>query len=198
MFDTPGRLVLGLVTGIAFGFLLQKGHVTKHTVIARQLLLRDFTVVKVMATAVAVGAVGVYALHAAGLTALHIKAAQMGGILAGALLFGIGLALLGYCPGTTVAAAGEGNRDALPGLLGMFAGAALFVALYPQVQPLRTAIADLGKTTWPQWFGTSPWPWIAGLVTAIAILYAWNRRRGAPPSSGRSWWRHAAPRTSRP
>ena len=62
MFDSPDKLLLGLVTGVAFGFLLQKGRVAKFPVIVGQFLLKDWTVVKVMATAVAVGAVGVYAL----------------------------------------------------------------------------------------------------------------------------------------
>ena len=59
MFDSPSKLLLGLVTGVAFGFLLQKGQVTKFRVIVGQLLLRDWTVAKIMGTAVAVGAIGV-------------------------------------------------------------------------------------------------------------------------------------------
>lgn len=62
MFDPPLRLLLGLPTGIALGFLLQKGRAAKHHVIIGQFLLKDWTVVKIMATAVVVGAIGVYAL----------------------------------------------------------------------------------------------------------------------------------------
>lgn len=67
MFDTPLKLALGLGTGVVFGFLLQKAQVAKYRVILGQLLLRDWTVAKTMLTAVAVGAVGVYALVAAAL-----------------------------------------------------------------------------------------------------------------------------------
>ena len=66
MFDSPDKLILGLVTGIAFGFLLQKGRVAKFEVIVGQFLFRDWTVVKTMGTAVVVGAIGVYALVAYG------------------------------------------------------------------------------------------------------------------------------------
>ena len=45
------QLLLGLGMGIVFGFLLQKGGVTNYDVIIGQLLLDDFTVVKVMLTA---------------------------------------------------------------------------------------------------------------------------------------------------
>lgn len=48
MFDTPGKLALGLLTGIVFGFLLQKGRAAKFHVIVGQFLLRDWTVVKIM------------------------------------------------------------------------------------------------------------------------------------------------------
>ena len=49
------QLILGLVMGILFGFLLQKGGVTSYHVIVGQLLLKDFTVVKIMLSAVIVG-----------------------------------------------------------------------------------------------------------------------------------------------
>lgn len=38
MFESPDRLVLGLATGIVFGFFLQKGRVAKYQVILGQLL----------------------------------------------------------------------------------------------------------------------------------------------------------------
>ena len=82
MFDHPTKLLLGLVTGIAFGFLLQKGRVAKFHVIMGQFLLRDWTVVKIMATAVAVGAVGVWFLVQTGVATLHVKPAQFGGVIA--------------------------------------------------------------------------------------------------------------------
>lgn len=177
VFDTSSKLALGLVTGIVFGVLLQKGRASKHSVIVGQLLFRDWTVLKIMGTAIAVGSVGVYALHAAGLTQLAVKPAQMGGILIGASCFGLGLALLGYCPGTTVAAAGEGKVDAVAGLGGMLAGALVFVLARPLTGAIQSAVADWGKVTWPSWSGTSPWLWVAGIVVVAATAYVVDRRR---------------------
>jgi uncharacterized protein len=177
MFESPGRLLLGLVTGIVFGFLLQKGQVAKHTVILRQLLFRDWTVVKIMGTAIAVGSVGVYALAAMGTTGIDVKPAELGGVLLGAIFFGAGLAILGYCPGTTVAAAGEGKKDALMGIVGMLCGAAAFVGFFPAMERLRGAFGGWGEVTWPALTGTSPWPWILGLLAAAAALYALSRVR---------------------
>lgn len=49
------QLVIGLGAGILFGFLLQKGGATYYDVIIGQLLLTDFTVVKIMLSAVVTG-----------------------------------------------------------------------------------------------------------------------------------------------
>jgi uncharacterized membrane protein YedE/YeeE len=134
------------VTGLAFGALLQRGRLSQYEVIARQLLFRDGRVAKTMASAIGVGALGVHELVRRGLTTKDIKPMKLGGILGGAALFGSGLALAGYCPGTSLAAAGEGKRDAIAVVLGMLAGAAAFVATYPRIQPLIDA-GDLGKRT---------------------------------------------------
>jgi uncharacterized membrane protein YedE/YeeE len=169
MFDSPDKLALGLVTGIVFGFLLQKGQVAKYHVIVGQFLLKDWTVVKIMATAVIVGAIGVFALVAMGAASLHIKPMLVGGVLIGAVCFGIGIVLLGYCPGTTVAACGEGRRDAMVGVLGMLFGAGLFVALFPVLQPVMKSLGDLGEITVPELLGASPWLIIVGLVIAALV-----------------------------
>jgi hypothetical protein len=147
--ESTGKRFLGLLTGLAFGALLQRGRVSRYDVITRQLLLRDPRVAKTMASAAAVGAVGVHTLTHWGLTTKDIKPMKIGGVLGGAVLFGGGLALAGYCPGTSVAAAGEGRRDAIAVVLGMLSGAAAFVALYPQVARLIDAGGDLGKMTLP-------------------------------------------------
>lgn len=166
--DPAKKLLLGLGTGVAFGALLQKGQVAKYDVIMDQLLLEDSRVVKVMGTAIAVGAAGVYALAARGRAKLEVKPLQLGGVAGGAALFGAGLSLLGYCPGTTLAAVGEGRRDALAGVLGMLAGAGLFVRAYPAMKPLLEA-GNYGKTTLPNATRTSPWGWILGLAAALGL-----------------------------
>ncbi len=169
MFEGPEKLLLGLLSGILFGFLLQKGRVAKFRVIVGQFLLKDWTVVKVMLTAVAVGAVGVWAMLALGLTTLHIKPAAFGGVVAGGLLFGAGMAIFGYCPGTSVAACGEGRRDAMVGVVGMLVGAFIYVVAYPALQGLITGFGDWGKVTVADVTGLSPWIFVAAIVVATVI-----------------------------
>lgn len=173
MFDSPLKLLLGFITGLAFGVFLQKGRVAKHSVIVGQLILRDFTVLKIMLTAIAVGAVGFWSLVALGVTDVSsVKPAQLGGVLAGALLFGSGLAVLGYCPGTTVAAVGEGHRDAIAGLLGMLAGAFVFVLGFSWLGELQSAIVDWGELTLPAASNVAPAAFVVMLLVVAAGTYA--------------------------
>jgi uncharacterized membrane protein YedE/YeeE len=163
------KLLLGLCIGFLFGWLLQKGHVCRRPVIVGQFLLRDFTVMKTMLTAITVGGTGVYLLHAAGWIALSIKPLQVGAIVVGGVLFGAGMVILGLCPGTCIAAAGEGSRSALWGLAGMLAGAAVFAELFPRFAPLL-AWNDLGKVTLAAGTGVPWWVWFAALAVVLFFL----------------------------
>lgn len=127
--DSAKQLVLGLVIGIAFGFLLQKGGVAKYEVLLGALLLTDFTVMKIMLTAIVVGMVGIFSMHTMGWVKLHVKPTRYAANVIGGLLFGIGFAVLGYCPGTGAAALGQGNGDAVAGILGLMAGSYLYAEL---------------------------------------------------------------------
>ena len=127
--DSTRQRLLGFAFGIAFGFLLQKGGVGKYEVLIGALLLTDFTVMKIILTAIAVGMVGVFGLHALGLVKLHVKPTRYAANIVGGLIFGVGFGLLGYCPGTGAAALGQGNWDAVAGILGMIAGSHLYAEL---------------------------------------------------------------------
>jgi uncharacterized protein len=179
--ESLGQLGLGLLTGIAFGFLLQKGRVAKYQTILGQLLLKDWTVFKIMLTAILTGAIGVYAMLDAGAVELDIWPFQPAAMLTGALLFGIGIAVLGYCPGTGMAGAGEGSRDAMVGVIGMIAGAGAFVVGYNALEPVALSLGDWGKITVPEAFGVSPWTVIAAMAVGIALLL-WLIKR-TPPTS---------------
>jgi hypothetical protein len=124
--DSARQLMLGLLFGVVFGFLLQKSGVAKYEVLMGQFLLTDFTVIKVMLTAIIVGMLGIFLLRALGLVEMHVKPTRYAANIAGGLLFGVGLGLLGYCPGTGVVALGQGNFDAIAGILGLMAGSYIY------------------------------------------------------------------------
>ena len=166
------QLVLGLLSGIAFGFLLQKGGVAAYNVVLGQLLLTDFTVVKVILSAVLVGMLGIYALKAAGLVRLHTKPGSIGATVIGGLIFGAGFALLGYCPGTAAAATGTGALDALVGMAGIVIGAGLFARFYPALDRTILNRGALPEGTIPEILGIRPWIVVA-LVALMIVGIFW-------------------------
>jgi uncharacterized membrane protein YedE/YeeE len=172
--------LLGLATGIVFGALLQRGRLTRHEVIIDQLLMRDGHVGSVMSWAIAIGVAGMHALVRRGRAKTRVRPLQIGAVTGGAALFGSGMALLGYCPGTSVAAAGEGHRDATAGVAGMLAGAAAFVALEPRLRPLLQAGGNYGKLTLPVASNTTPLPWIAGIAGSTLAASALRRWPAGP------------------
>ena len=177
-FDSWTTLLLGGLTGLIFGFLLQKGRVTRYETIVGQFLLKDFTVLKVMLTAMAVGAIGIYGMLQLGMIEhLHVKGAQVVNNLAGGAIFGVGMAILGYCPGTGVAALGDGAKDALPGVIGMLVGAALFAEVYDWTNRVLAPIGDLGKVTFADVTGLSPWIFVAVLVAGALTMRLIFRKR---------------------
>jgi len=173
------QLGIGFLAGCLFGFLLQKGGVTTYDVIINQLLLKDFTVVKVMLSAMVTGMVGVHVLRSFGLAQLHPKPGSAGTTLPGALIFGVGFGTLGYCPGTVVGAVGQGALDALfGGVVGMLLGAGLFAAAYPKLKATILAKGDFGDLTWPQLLKVDPWVVVVPVVLAMGALLYWLESSG--------------------
>ena len=169
IFASPGILLAGAATGLVFGFLLQKGGVTRFNVIVGQFLLRDFTMLKVMLTATIVGGIGIYGMRGAGMDfAMHVKSTALLANALGGLIFGGGMALLGYCPGTGVAALGDGSRHAIPGLLGMLFGAAIYAEVYPWVKAHVLTVGALGKVTLADMSGIAPY-WLLLALAAVAV-----------------------------
>lgn len=170
-------LPLGVLFGFAFGFLLQRGRVADANVIINQFRLRDFTVIKVMLTAIIVGGIGVVLLHQGGLAAYHIKPANLLGVGLGAVLFGIGMAVSGYCPGTGLAALGTGSVHALVTILGMVLGAILYALSFDWIKAKIFSVAALGPVRLPDATGIPDLVWFAGLIVMAVALFAWAERR---------------------
>ncbi len=163
------QLLIGFSIGILFGFLLQKGGVTYYEIIISQLLLESFIVLKVMFTAIIVGMIGVYSLRYFGLVDLHPKSTHLSTVIVGGLIFGVGFALLGYCPGTSVGGIGMGSLHALVGALGIILGASIYANSYPRIRD-NLEKWSLGDTTIPEFFNVNPWIIILILVTFLTAL----------------------------
>lgn len=171
-------LLLGAFTGLVFGFLLQKGGVTRYDVIVNQFRFKDFTVLKTMLTAIVVGAVGVYAMLQLGMIkGLHVKNAELALNALGGGIFGIGMVLLGYCPGTALAAVGQGSRDAAVGIAGALVGALAYAGAYPWIRTTLEPVGNLGKITFADAAHASPWWFIVALAAVAAGVFVMVHRR---------------------
>lgn len=162
-----GKLVLALAAGLIFGFLLQRGGAAKFNILIGQLLLQDWTVAKIMLSAIIVGMLGIYPLHRAAKVNLHLKPTQLGPNIIGGLVFGAGFALIGYCPGTAAAALGQGNWDALFGMTGLIIGSYLYAETSGWLKTRRWG--DFGKITIPDMIRVPRLPFALGFAAFLTF-----------------------------
>jgi len=163
------QLLIGFLIGITFGFLLQKGNVTEYNVIINQLLLKDFTMFKIILSAILTGMIGIHTLKKLGYIDLKPKPSYIKTILIGGLIFGAGFAILGYCPGTVAGAFGSGSIDAFFGMIGLILGAGIFASIYPKVKN-KYMKKGLGKVTILDITNTHPLSSLSIFTISIIII----------------------------
>lgn len=162
--------IKAMIFGLAFGFLLQKGGVTKYHILEGQLLLVDFTVMKVMLSAILVGMIGFYFLQRKGFAEPHIKPAKLGANIIGGLIFGVGFALAGYCPGTGAAALGQGNLNAFYYMGGMLVGSYVYAEMSENLNRNVKTWQDKGKVTLPEIFHVSRAKFLIFFVSLMLLI----------------------------
>jgi len=172
------ELLTGAVTGILFGFVMQKAQVIRYDRQLAALRLQDMTIVKFMLSTILVAMVGIYLLFDLGLIKLSIKPLILGGNVLGGLIFGIGWGIVGYCPATAMGALGEGRYDSAFGLLGMLLGAGLYAEAYPLMKETVLTWGDFGKITLPTVLGINHWIVIVILVAVFIALFRWFEKKG--------------------
>lgn len=136
-------ILMTLLFGFLFGAFLQYAKLNRFNTISGMATLENLTVAKAIAVAIGVGAILLNIEIGLGFASYHIKPFLLGGIVLGGLLFGTGMAILGYCPGTMIISLGEGSVDALVGLIGGLIGGVTFTLLLPSIQSLLGP--DLGS-----------------------------------------------------
>jgi len=129
-------ILLAIILGTLFGFMLHRVGASNPENIINMLRLNDFHLMKVILFAIAVSSALLFTGFAIGAIApehLSVKASYWG-VTAGGLILGAGWAIAGYCPGTGVAAIGDGRKDALFFVLGGLFGAYLYMVLYSKLK----------------------------------------------------------------
>jgi uncharacterized membrane protein YedE/YeeE len=141
------QIWLGLLSGIAFGFVIQRVGATNADKMARAHLMIEPQIPQFMLLTVLFAAVGVLGLKLAGIGRFVPLPTSLVATGLAAVIFGIGWGLTGYCPGTCWAAAGEGRGDAFFALLGGLAGTAVFAQFHETLVPLLYMPTNLGQLT---------------------------------------------------
>jgi uncharacterized membrane protein YedE/YeeE len=166
----PDLEALGV--GFCFGFLLQKAGLSRYDRIVNVYLFRDLSVIKFLLSALVVGAFGIQVLLALGVAVeVPTPPTFLLGNLSGGLVFGVGMALSGFCPGTIAAGVGEGRLDyLLPGSLGLIAGALVYGSVYRVIMPIFGRSQRVGLTL-AQVFDADSWLVVVLLAELSGLLF---------------------------
>ena len=119
-----------LLFGFLFGFAMQYAKLNKFNTISGMATLEDFTMAKTMAVAIGLGSILMALSVDLGLATYHAKPLIPIANIIGGIIFGVGMAILGYCPGTLPISLGQGALDALVGIVGGLTGGYVFTLLY--------------------------------------------------------------------
>jgi hypothetical protein len=159
-----------ILAGFGFGFVLERAGFGSSRKLAAQFYLRDMTVLKVMFSAIVTAMLGLVVLRTAGVLdfdALYVNPTSIPPQVVGGLIFGVGFAVGGYCPGTAIVAAVTGKLDALAFLGGAAVGILGFAGAYGKIEHFAKSGANqrILLTDWLHLsFGT-----VAVLVTLLAL-----------------------------
>lgn len=177
--------ILILIFGFLFGAILQSAKLNKYNTISGMARLEDYTVAKAIMVAIGLGAIILNLEIGLGLASYHVKPLILTGIIAGGFIFGVGMAILGYCPGTMAISLGEGSLDALVGIFGGILGGIAYTLAEPSIGPSMGP--DLGKVSLQSalGFGAVFYVLLIGFGLALIYLAFWLHQKER--SKGYNW-----------
>lgn len=139
-----------VLAGVLFGYFIEAAGLSSPRKLTAQFALRDWTVFRVMFVAIVVAAAGLWLFEAVGwlrFEALKVPTMFFWAMALGGALLGAGLAIGGYCPGTSVVALFSGRLDALLFMLGVVIGTFIFAVSYDSLQVFyQTGKGPAGQT----------------------------------------------------
>jgi uncharacterized protein len=173
----------GLLSGVLFGYVLESAGFGSPRKLTAQFRFSDWSVFKVMFTAVIVAAIGLYGAAASGLmpaNGIYIPTTFFWATLTGGILVGAGMAVGGYCPGTSAVGLASGRLDSLFFMVGMVLGTGVFASMFDSIKDFYLAAPGPEAQTLSDLFGVPTWAVLAALVVMAALgfmLGNWFERR---------------------
>jgi uncharacterized membrane protein YedE/YeeE len=184
-------LGVALGVGIAFGWCLERAGLGSARTLAGQFYLADFTVLKVLFSAIVTAMLGVFWLAELGLAdpaRIYVPPTWLLPQAVGGALFGVGMVAGGLCPGTSCVAAAAGRRDGVAVIGGMLAGVLLFAAAFPLLRALYES-TPAGTLTIPDLLRVPSGTVVAAVVAMALGAFAgaeWLERRALVRAGGAS------------
>lgn len=166
--------LFALLLGMGFGFALESSGFSSSRKIIGTFFAYDFVVVKVFFTAAIVSSVGLLYLSHMGLvdySLLYIQPTFLTSAITGGIIMGVGFAMGGFCPGTSLSAAAVGRLDGLVFFIGMFFGVFLFAESFPIFENMYYSGAQ-GSKMISSTLGISPELFTFLLVLAAVGMFA--------------------------
>jgi len=183
----------GLIIGVLFGFVLQRGRFCMNSAFRDIILLKDYTLLKMVSVALIVGMIGFHTMASLGTIQLNPKPFFWGANILGGLIFGAGMVFAAGCASGTTYRVGEGMVGSFVALLGFMMSAVITAegALKGVTSFLQSTtkitISDPGPLLTSA--STSPTlanivgidPWIVLMILAIigTLVLIWKREGGA-------------------
>lgn len=161
------NLIYGLLVGVVMGALIQRVGASSPRMIAAALRLENLTIIKFMATTIAVGMIVVYVIAQFMPMHFDVKPTYIAGVFVGGLIFGVGFAVGGYCPGTCVVGVGEGRKDAWLAVLGGVVGAVAFSLTFKAIEGALIKPFNYGRITLADALHVPPFV----LAVVIGVLF---------------------------
>lgn len=179
------EIIMAILIGLIFGFVLQKAGAANPQRIIDMLRLKDLHLMKTILLGIGLSSLLLFTLMALGIVEnsnLSVKTAYIGVIIGGAIM-GTGWAIAGFCPGTGIVAAGAGRKDALIFILGGLLGAFIFTLNYGLLKSTflfnklaggKATLAATNPEKYITLISSIPSVVIAGGVAIVLIFIAWK------------------------
>jgi uncharacterized membrane protein YedE/YeeE len=179
------NLWLAVPIGFVFGFALFHAGFTDSRRIAWAFYFKDVGVPVVMFSAIVTGMLGLWGLSLVGvldISQVYMLPTFLLPMAVGGVLFGIGMAIGGYCPGTAAAAVATGKIDGVVFIVGFLIGSLVFGDLFPVWGDFYNS-DYMGAFRLDQWLGISLGAAVFGIVViavAGALGMRWMQNRFWP------------------